>query len=322
MIVKELKYPIYIKKLEALLLRLPPTHIKRKEISEEIAKQLAGFKGEQSLDYYLSFLPENHLILHDLRLKFKQHHFQIDTLILTFSFFLILEVKNLSGRLIFDHHNQQLIRKLNDIEEVFPDPLLQAKRQKYQMVEWLRKNKFKNIPFEEVVVITNSSSHIEATPSDLMQTRIIRNTYIIEKVKELQATFKDEELYLKRDLLKLSQALINNHEAKDIDVLQKFNILESELIKGVQCVECNNIPMKHHLGKWNCSNCENISKDAHLKTIKDFQLLSDLPLTNRRLRDMLFLQSKSISKKYLVSLKLHHTGTTRDRVYHFHNNEA
>ncbi|MFB4163278.1 nuclease-related domain-containing protein [Alteribacillus sp. JSM 102045] len=54
-------------------------------------KSAAGYRGEKSLDYYLSFLPENEcLIFNDLRLPHKNYFFQIDILVLSTRFHLIV----------------------------------------------------------------------------------------------------------------------------------------------------------------------------------------------------------------------------------------
>lgn len=63
MIVKERKIPMKILKLEALLRRLPSKHLKRFHIEEELAISKAGFRGEQTIDYYFGFISkEDHLI--------------------------------------------------------------------------------------------------------------------------------------------------------------------------------------------------------------------------------------------------------------------
>ncbi|MFE8701377.1 hypothetical protein ACFYKX_12300 [Cytobacillus sp. FJAT-54145] len=67
MIVKERKVPIKVEVNKALLRRLASTHPKRKKIETDLGKNLAGYNGEQSLDYHLSFLPNDEFfILHDL----------------------------------------------------------------------------------------------------------------------------------------------------------------------------------------------------------------------------------------------------------------
>lgn len=135
MIVKERKMPVHLLQLEALLRRLPAHHPKRNVVAENLAKFMAGYKGEQAIEYPLSFLSETkYSILHDIRLFDQKHYFQIDTIIVSSHFLLFLEIKNIVGTLIFDAKFNQLIR-ISDgtLEEGFPDPLLQVKRQEMQL---------------------------------------------------------------------------------------------------------------------------------------------------------------------------------------------
>lgn len=70
MIIKPRKYPVSILSLEALQRRLKQNHPQQAQIKEDLAKKTAGFKGEQSIDYFLSFLTEGmYHILNDVRLK-------------------------------------------------------------------------------------------------------------------------------------------------------------------------------------------------------------------------------------------------------------
>lgn len=103
MIVKERKMPVHLLQLEALLRRLPAHHPKRNVVAENLAKFMAGYKGEQAIEYPLSFLSEiKYSILHDIRLFDQKHYFQIDALIVSSCFLLFLEIKNIFGTLIFD----------------------------------------------------------------------------------------------------------------------------------------------------------------------------------------------------------------------------
>ncbi|MBD8069520.1 nuclease-related domain-containing protein [Bacillus sp. PS06] len=316
MIIKERSFPLEIECLEALLKRIDIRHVKRKEITDQLAKYVSGYKGEQSLDYYLALLPEDYLIIHHLRLKFKEYYFQIDTLILTPFFFIIAEVKNLSGKLHFDHIHHQLIRTANQNEEIFQDPLLQAKRQRHQLVEWLKQyNIKKQIPIEPIVVITHQSAHIHADPS--VAKNIIKNTYLIEKVKDLQSTFK-EPIFTKKELQHIAKLLVKHHSPKELNLLESYHLLESELLTGVHCPQCNKIPMEHHRGNWTCLHCGYQSKEAHLGTIRELLLLTNQKtLTNQQLRKMLNLTSASISRNYLKSMSLTSGGSTRNRVYFY-----
>ncbi|WP_421381248.1 nuclease-related domain-containing protein [Bacillus salacetis] len=77
--------------LEALDGRLLETHVAKELIRDELGRRMAGYKGEVNLNYPLSFLsPEDFLILHHIRLFDGTHYFQIDTLIITVKFILIV----------------------------------------------------------------------------------------------------------------------------------------------------------------------------------------------------------------------------------------
>lgn len=105
MIVKKRKVPLAIRKLRALTYRLPPNHPKLPLIMNDLKKREAGYKGECSIDFPLSFLePKSYFIFHDLRLQDQSRFFQLDTLLISKKFALIIEVKNMAGSLYFDPH--------------------------------------------------------------------------------------------------------------------------------------------------------------------------------------------------------------------------
>ena len=89
----ERKVPIRLKQAEALRNRLSVHHKKVPEIENEIARRRKGFRGEQNLDYHLSFLPDsnNYTIFKHSQLK-DRHTFQIDTLLISPYYALIIEV--------------------------------------------------------------------------------------------------------------------------------------------------------------------------------------------------------------------------------------
>ncbi|MEH7381016.1 hypothetical protein V7138_11095 [Bacillus sp. JJ1533] len=70
---KELEVPLRIRKLAGLIGRLSDSHPKYQEISDEYGRRIAGYRGEQSLQYYLPYLKEkDYLIFHNLRLAISQ----------------------------------------------------------------------------------------------------------------------------------------------------------------------------------------------------------------------------------------------------------
>lgn len=186
MIVKERKIPRKILILEALVRRLPTNHPGRPKIENELLKSYAGYRGEQSIDYHLTFLPQDKFyLLHDLRLQNRQkHYFQMDTLILSPHFFLILEVKNISGSLYFDQEFHQLIRTIDGKEEGFPDPILQVMKQEKQLKSWLEDNHYPSVPIVSLVVISNSSTIIRCSSREKeIKEKVIHSAVLPFKLK-------------------------------------------------------------------------------------------------------------------------------------------
>ncbi|WP_173917877.1 nuclease-related domain-containing protein [Halobacillus sp. Marseille-Q1614] len=138
MIVKPRTYPLKLRKIQSLLRRLPKSHSKYPFIQSTYSRNLAGYEGEKSIDYYLDLLPEeDYLILKDLRIKGEKHYFQMDTILLTCKYILILEVKNFAGSLNLNRNTHQMIRTYNGVEEAFPDPILQVESHVQQLDRWI-----------------------------------------------------------------------------------------------------------------------------------------------------------------------------------------
>lgn len=107
--VKPRDNPTHLLRMEALSRRLILNH-KHKQVVDHLARSLrAGYNGEKSLDFTLGFLPKDQFhILHNVRIKDEHGYFQIDTLIASPHFALIIEVKNIYGSIIFDNMDQAI----------------------------------------------------------------------------------------------------------------------------------------------------------------------------------------------------------------------
>jgi hypothetical protein len=314
-IIKDRKIPLKVQKLEALLRRLPSAHPKRKEIEDDLAKSLAGYRGEQSLDYYFSFLPhKKYFIFHDLRLMNQTHYFQLDTLILSSCFFLIIEVKNFSGTLFFDTSFHQLIRTVNGKEEAFPNPVMQGKRQQIQLSTWLKHHKCPPVPVEFLVVISNPYTLIKTDNSRISQ-KVTHSANLLSKVEAFENLHKEEKL-TEKELRRISRLLIKYHTTYNPDILQYFHIHEADLLTGVRCSDCFSMPMNRKWGKWICPNCFFSSKDAHISALHDYFFLLGSTITNQQFCNFLQLSSRQAATKMLAAMNLSHSGTTKGRAYH------
>ncbi|MFQ3544632.1 nuclease-related domain-containing protein [Halobacillus rhizosphaerae] len=312
MIVKKLEFPQEIQQLQALVRRLNPSHPSYEEANENLTRRLAGYKGELSLSYPLSFLPSNHLIFHDLRLTDGSHFFQIDALILTSKWILIIEAKNIAGRLHFDQHFNQLLRTLNEAQEAFANPVIQVRRHKLQLAKWLSHHHLPSLPILTLVASSNPRSILSSDDPEL--DIVVRTDNLPEKINELTSQFSEEHL-TEEQIHLLTSALLTKHTPGNFIFLSQLKINPLDIRRGVFCEECSRLPMNRKRGYWKCMKCGHRSRIAHEIAIRDYYLLFGPEITNAKLRDFLLIDSIYIASRILTSLKARRSGKNKGSCY-------
>lgn len=316
MIIKERKKPRKLEFLEASIRRLPADHPKIPLILDDIGKREAGYKGEQKLDFYLSYLPEKeYFIFHDLRLPNGKSFFQIDSLVLSYTFGLAIEAKNMAGELTFDEKNNQIVQKNELRQNGYDDPLLQAKLQVRQLKDLLLQHKFPNIPIEYLVMMSNSNAVLITGRGSEAESRVCRSSQVVLKTEEFNR--KHKKVHFENDTLrKLSRLLLKKHTEPSFDIEKLYRIQRSDLLTGVFCPSCCYLGMVYYQGSWHCPKCGMKSRDAYMPALKDYYLLYGPTITNQQLREFLQLDSVNVASKQLKKWNLPHTGINKHRVYH------
>ncbi|RIW31331.1 NERD domain-containing protein [Bacillus salacetis] len=317
MIVKPREKPLHLLKLEALDGRLAGDHPMKELVNQHLSNRMAGYKGEQSIDYFLSFLGEKEYhIFHSLRLYDGTNFFQIDTLLASYRHILILEVKRIAGILQFEPEFNQFIRITEDNKmEPYADPIVQAERQKFQLIKWLRKNNTFDIPVETLVVSTSPKAVLQSLSHDkTVQEKVIHKETLPFKIAELGARHS-VNLLNEPQLLKLSRSLLHSHTPLNTDILNLYKILKNEIRTGVRCPDCSHLPMVRERGKWRCSACKRTNKTAHLQALKDYSLLIGPQITNKEAREFLHIPSQPAAKRILKEACADCKGEKRRRVY-------
>jgi hypothetical protein len=317
LIVKNLEMSLAIFKLKALENRIHLSHAVYPEVKSELSRRLAGHRGEQSLLYYLQQLPEKeYFIFHNLRLQVGDFYFQIDFLILTTRFLLILETKNIAGTLFFDSGFKQLIRMKDGEETGFQDPLTQAKRQQELLGKWLIKHCGIRVPIEYFVVVSNPSTIIRTDPGKAhLYQRVIHGDKLPERISGLNMKFKIGVLDQK-GVKRLSKLLLKMHHPANFDTLGRFGLSNLDIKKGVQCRECGIIGMERRYGHWLCLSCRHKDSNAHVSALKDYFYLIKPSITNQEFCDFMLLESSDVAHRLLNKLNLDHSGIKRHRIYY------
>ncbi|OAT83296.1 hypothetical protein A6P54_06835 [Bacillus sp. MKU004] len=299
----ERKPPQNILYNESLQRRLNPLSKLRPKIKEDLLKAWAGYHGECKVDRYVSTIDSKEIyIIHDLTLQVGDTYFQIDTLILSKSFGLILEIKNIAGHLNISSDFGQVTRTLNGEVTGFTNPIEQAKRYRIFLLKWLRKKKFPHIPIDFLVVFTNPSSVITSTnPCDEILSKTIRLESLVSTFLSLQHYYKNNVL-TEKEIKKISQLLLKENTSYTITKIKE------EFVKGVYCTNCKNVSMIRKKGSWFCSICGHFDKNAHVQAIHDYFELISPSITTKEASDFLKIESHRITRYLLSNMKLKQDG--------------
>lgn len=317
LIVKRREKSIYISQLEALGSRIKDFHRKREEIEDDNIKAKTGAKGENEITFPLTFLStEDYFILHNLRIPDSNSHFEIDTLILSGNFFLLVEVKNWYGTLYFDGERQVIRIGDGGKEEGLPNPIPQVKLQRHRLQKVLNQQNFPRIPLLYFIVFSFPSTIIKPMfPEFPVPKEVFHCNLLFQKISELNRQYETPVVDIDT-LKKISSSLVTAHKPKEKNVLDNYGIKQSELIKGVKCPKCSEAPMARRYGKWHCRRCNHFSKDAHIATLNDYILLIGNEITNREAREFLMVDSPNVVKNILQKEGYRASGSTKSRTYH------
>jgi hypothetical protein len=315
---KDRTIPLKILILEALLRHLPLNHPKRPLISEELRRRQAGYHGEVSLDIYFSSLPkQKYMILHDLNLPDGDYNCQIDTLLLTPEFALVIEVKNMAGKLIFDTENEQFIQINNGKEKGYPYPIAQAERHQNYIKKLMVAHHFPPVPIDYLVINSNGYSSYAITGNNAynVRPRVSKADVFLKKLQFFENKYTNPLLTAK-DLRKLSRLLLKMNTPPTSYFFKNYGIQRSDLLTGVHCPSCtSNHPQFRDKQKWYCPSCHKFSKDAHINALKDYFLLFNTKITNQQFREFTHLKSADTAKRLLLSTNLDYSGTNKLRFY-------
>ncbi|REJ10245.1 nuclease-related domain-containing protein [Halobacillus trueperi] len=312
MIVKKRTFPRDIEQLQAIERRLHESHPQRLQVKEHLKTRLSGHKGELALNFPLSYLPSHYRIFHHLRLYDGTHYFQVDCLILTDQWILIIEAKNIGGELFYNQRFNFLSRTWDEGPQTFSDPVLQVRRHRRQLQQWLHIKSFPDIPI--YCLVANSHPGTSINTDDPSLDIVIRTEALPEKVEEIDHNHIGERLSQTLTEL-ISKEILESDSPITYDYMKELSINDSNIKKGVFCTGCQRLAMFWDYGQWKCNKCSHKDKVAHHPALKDYCLLNGPKITSKDLRGFLLIDSIHNSQRILKMMHLKHEGNNKGRVY-------
>lgn len=297
------------KMLEALVQRLPISHSKYTLYCEHLRRLQAGFAGEQFVDAkWLELdLPFPHYFLHDFQTMndFGSTH-QMDTVFLCPHFLLILEIKNITGKLSYDASFAQLTRTTaDDTVEGMTDPFLQLERHVIWMKKLLQKERI-DLPVLHAVVLATKNGILAKGFDGLPIFHVAGLRFYLQKWMERH------QPRVRVDLLRFANLLLSLQTKLKKEVEVPFK----EIVKGVLCSQCGSGQrLKYHYKKWICPRCGLVDRDALIRSLEEYRLLVGQQVTNRSFREFFGIDSPDLAYKLMQQLPLKAEGVKKHRKY-------
>lgn len=293
--------PALLRGIPRLIARIPPDHRKVNYLREQLYRIGAGYSGECNVDSYIerSRFPKSTKIFTDVHLRISpKFTFQIDTLIITERYVLIVEVKNIKGTIRFVQNPPHLEQVLETGHEAVIDcPVYQIESNKLNLDEWFFQRGI-NLKTIGLVVLANPNTKVKDVPQDFP---------IIYKKQipfYLQSLRRSEPVLSPAQINEISRKIaIEQQEFNPFPLCSYFNIDHQDLRTGFVCHYCNQLLQRKSSRTWCCQSCEKDVKNPYESGISDWFMLVKNSLTNEECRKFLDLKDSNAAR-YVLSTSL------------------
>lgn len=299
--------------LECLLHRLPKEHSYRKFFEVELHRSKSGKRGEARMKRKFNefYLPEEHDVMWNVSLAIGGWRVQMDGLLLTDRCAVIIESKNISGRIVFDEKTGEFYRFNDDDEKtIMEDPTIQLNKHMRFLEAWFKIQNI-TVPIDGLVVFTPKQCEFVSKPKN----KYICKTYqMVEYLHIILQNYPQRIASPKLDDIK--KAIEDNQAPyQRIPLCEQYRLDWRELKRGVLCNKCIMYSMERKNHSWKCTKCGEKNSHAHVYAISEYFSLIDSSISNRQFRAFCLIESQSVAKRLITSLNLQKTGELKGRKY-------
>lgn len=309
MILKERNKPPDIFQLESLLQRTSPVHPQFPYWTEKLRRINAGYNGELRVDslWHEIDLPLPHYFIHDLFIQKERSSHQIDSVLITSRFVLVLEIKSISGLLNFDPHLRQFSRTNKDGSiDGMKNPDDQLRRHEKWLEQFLFQQRVK-LPVIGAIVFTYPSSVVQSRAGNRLMIQASGLPHLMEGLLKKHP----HEILSKKKTESLAHKLLELHSIKPLAPLG----LSDSFVRGIFCPRCLVLQLNYRRGKWRCETCGHCNPIAHLDALLQYRTLIKTTISNREFREFTGLYSTITASKMLKSANMPFAGSYKDRIY-------
>lgn len=262
-----------------------------KSLNEKVKLLELGLKGEKSVLFELqnSFLPIH--ILHDVRIAHKSLKAQMDFVVLTRKFILVIEVKNYYGNILINEKDEFIrqVYKGNRLafQEGFYSPVRQVERQVEVFESYMRDmGAVTRTPIKSVVVFSNNRTVINTKKaSQHVKEKILRVDGLVGYIKqELKKSspvhFMDNRMKAMSDYIKASHFKLADDETDlvEMKLLEETISTQNEISEPTVSIQTNTTDLEETLKRFRM-------KVATEQNVKAFHIF-----TNKTLEELILKQ--------------------------------
>ncbi|MET3574624.1 nuclease-related domain-containing protein [Bhargavaea ullalensis] len=299
--------------LEELVMRLAKSDEKREDVIKQLKNHRAGKAGEERvMDVVRSVrLPEECEVLVDLNLPLASGwKFQIDIMIVMPSGLLVLESKQIGGRLRFSSWPATL-NKLDDegrITLTMDCPVAQLEDQKGNLTQLLDRQGLL-VPINGAVVFANHPI-IEQIPPNVP----------VIKLRELRRMLRywlsQERTTSAGQIQEIARFLRGLHKPYlAFPLRQRFNMTSESIYLKPMCKTCE-VPLdKPSERTWICPKCRKPDPEANIRTLLIYFLLGHCTITVNQCMELLSIKSRTYARSLIGLFAVRKIGKGRATVY-------
>lgn len=230
---------------------------------------------------------------------------QIDALLITEYFLLVIEVKHFSGTLSYKPRVHEFSRISHDGAVInFMNPFDQVYRHQLFLNNYFTSLGF-HLPIERIVISSNYRAKLDASLFDFP---IIHVSGLPTLLEYLFQKYTDKIIDIPTIAAMLEQI------RRSLPIQKRVS--RDRIRNGVLCTNCQlQYVMKYNRGLWYCSVCRSKSRDTIFFALNHFRLLISSRITNREFREFVGIESLSVATKLLARLNLEKVNKGRGSYY-------
>ncbi len=281
-----------------MIARLHPEHSKVQFLQKQLYRIGAGYSGECNVDAYIerAQFPQMMKVFTDVHLcNSPKFTFQIDTLVITERYVLIVEVKNLKDTVRFVPNPPHLEQTLETGGQVVLDcPVHQIESNKSNLDAWLRQRGI-HLKTLGLLVLANPNTRVLDAPDNfplIYKRQIPFHLQKLEPVERILTTDQIQEL--------ARQIQTEQQQFNPFPLCSYYHIQPDDLREGLLCRNCNGQLQQKNRESWHCPRCLKVAEDPYNDGISDWFMLVKNSMTNSECRSFFRLKDGNAAR-YILS---------------------